>query len=130
MTNVEAHIKTEHYKTVLTNNRHEIIADEPLEANGTDLGFSPTELLCSALAACTNITLRMYADRKGWALEEVKTNITFERDKDQNTTHLNRQISLVGNLDETQKARLLSIANQCFIHKTLTNPIVVETNIH
>jgi putative redox protein len=124
---INAHIKADHYATVLTNNRHTLVADEPLDLGGTDLGFSPSELLCSALAACTCITLRMYADRKGWALTDVKADIIVERDKETNTTHFNRQISLIGDLTEDQKTRLLSIANQCPIHKTLTNPIVIDT---
>jgi putative redox protein len=124
---VNAHIKTDHYATVLTNNRHTLIADEPLDLGGTDLGFSPSELLCNALAACTCITLRMYADRKGWALTDVKADISIKRNKETNTTHFNRQISLIGNLTKEQRTRLLSIANQCPIHKTLTNPIVIDT---
>jgi putative redox protein len=124
---VNAHIKADHYATVLTNNRHTLVADEPLDFGGTDLGFSPSELLCSALAACTCITLRMYADRKGWALTDVKADISVERDKETNTTRFNRQISLSGDLTEQQQTRLLNIANQCPIHKTLTNPIVIDT---
>ena len=129
MANIEAHISTGHYQTVLSNNRHELIADEPPELGGTDLGFSPNELLCSALAACTCITLRMYADRKAWPLTDVTAHITSERNNESNTTQFNRQISLIGNLTEEQKARLLVIANQCPIHKVLTNPIVIETQL-
>lgn len=124
---IKGHISTAHYKTVLSNGRHEIIADEPIELGGTDEGFSPNELLCSALAACTCITLRMYADRKAWPLTDVMAHITLERNKETNTTHINRQISLIGDLTEEQKMRLLNIANQCPIHKILTNSIVIET---
>lgn len=128
-TNVKAHIKTDHYKTVLTNNLHEIIADEPIDSGGTDLGFSPTEILKSALAACTSITLRMYTDRKGWALESVTVEVDLERDKELNTTQIRRHISLTGNLDEAQKTQLLAIANKCPVHKILTNPITVTSDL-
>jgi putative redox protein len=128
MDNIKAHISTAHYATVLSNGRHDIIADEPTELGGTDEGFSPNELLCSALAACTCITLRMYADRKAWPLTDVTAHITLERHKETNTTHINRQISLVGDLTDEQKIRLLTIANQCPIHKILTNLIVIETH--
>jgi putative redox protein len=124
---VNAHIKADHYATVLTNNRHTLIADEPLDLDGTDLGFSPSELLCSALAACTCITLRMYADRKGWALTDVKADISIERDKEKSSTQFNRQIVLIGDLTEEQQTRLLSIANQCPIHKILTHSIEIDT---
>ena len=126
--NVNAHISVAHYSTVLSNNRHELIADEPLELGGTDVGFSPNELLCSALAACTCITLRMYADRKAWPLSDVTAHISLEHNKGTNVTQFNRQIFLVGNLTEEQRNRLLFIANQCPIHKILTNPIVIETH--
>ena len=124
---VTAQIGTEHFKTVLTNERHEIIADEPTDHAGADLGFSPGELLCSALAACTCITLRMYADRKGWPLVEVRAEVQLDRDKENNTSLFQRQIWLIGNLDQTQRERLLAIANLCPIHKTLTGPIEIST---
>ena len=128
MNDIKAHISTAHYQTIVSNGRHDIIADEPPELGGTDVGFSPNELLCSALAACTCITLRMYADRKAWPLTDVTALITLERNKETNITQINRQISLIGDLTEEQKMRLLTIANQCPIHKILTNPIVIETH--
>lgn len=129
MNDIKAHISTAHYQTILSNGRHQIVADEPPELGGTDVGFSPNELLCSALAACTCITLRMYADRKAWPLTDVTAHITLERNKETNTTQINRQICLIGDLTDEQKTRLLTIANQCPIHKILTNPIVIETKI-
>ena len=80
MANVTAKIDQAHYATTLKSGLHQIIADEPLEEGGTDLGFSPDELLAAALSACTSITLRMYADRKAWPLESVEVDVNFERD--------------------------------------------------
>lgn len=128
-TNIKASINKNHYKTTLTNGRNQLIADEPIESGGTDLGFSPSELLCSALAACTCATLRMYADHKGWALEDVQVSIDFERDNDQNVSHFKRHVTLIGDLSADQKTRLLGIANKCPIHKVLSNPIEILTDL-
>ena len=106
-----------------------VIADETLESGGKDLGFSPTELLASGLAACTSATLRMYADRKGWDLQEVKLEIDLEWDGKSNKSTINRRIWLFGELDEEQRERLLSVANACPVHKMLTNEIVIHTEI-
>jgi putative redox protein len=127
MAETTAHIATAHYKTELFNGRNVLIADEPESAGGTDLGFSPQELLAGALASCTCITLRMYADRKGWPLQDVKTKINFERDSATNGSILVREIALLGDLTDEQRKRLLFIADHCFIHKTLTNPVHIQT---
>jgi putative redox protein len=129
MANVTVHIKEEHYRSVITNNRHEITADEPVELGGTDLGFSPNELLISSLGACTAMTLRMYADRKGWSLKEVKVMLNFDYDKATEKSLINRTIELIGNLDEEQRNRLLQIANACPIHKMLQNPIKIISKL-
>jgi putative redox protein len=127
MIKVSGHITTEQYKTVLTNGRQELTGDEPKSSGGSDLGFSPGELLCSALATCTCVTLRMYADRKQWDLEGVEVSVAMEKDALQNVTHIKRVIQLSGNLTHEQKERLFEIAEQCPIHKTLTNPIQIKT---
>lgn len=127
MAKITAFIGTELYKTEIKTIGNTIIADEPKEFGGNDLGFAPKELLASALGACTAITLRMYADRKGWNLTESKVEVTFEWDQENSTSIINRNISLFGTLDDSQRERLLKIANSCPIHKILTNPIEIET---
>lgn len=104
-----------------------VIADEPLESGGKDLGFSPTELLTAALGSCTSATLRMYADRKGWDLQEVKIEVDLDRDEKSSKTIIHCKIHLFGELDEKQRERLLQIAHACPVHKMLTNPIEIHT---
>jgi putative redox protein len=106
-----------------------VIADEPIDKGGKDSGFSPKELLASALAACTSATVRMFADHKGWQLEEVKIDVALERDDAANKTIIDRKIQFIGNLSDEQRKRLLAVANACPIHKILSNPIEINTSV-
>ncbi|MCA6449863.1 MAG: OsmC family protein [Chitinophagaceae bacterium] len=130
MDKVSSSIKTDLYKIEIQSpSGNLLIADEPMDKGGKDLGFSPKELLIAALAACTSATLRMYADRKQWDLQEVKIDLDLDRNDSENKTYINRKIRLIGNLDEEQRARLLDIANKCPIHKILSNPIGIHTEL-
>ena len=80
MQKITATLQKDHYKTVLQSETNTILADEPQSAWGTDQGFSPDELLASALAACTAITLRMYADRKKYPLEQIEVTVSVDWD--------------------------------------------------
>ena len=115
------------YKTILYNEKNQLIADEPLSKGGLDLGLSPTELLCAALSACTCITLRMYADKKAWSLEKVETMVELAPDEGPGITSLRRQIRFTGSLNSEQTKRLLEIAEHCPVHKILTNTIIIKT---
>ncbi len=127
MTKITAQIGKVLYKTEIKSATNTIIADEPIDIGGKDLGFAPKELLSSALAACTLITLRMYADRKGWNLTDAKVEITFDWDEEKSKSVINRKVALFGTLDDAQRERLLKVANGCPIHKILSNPIEIET---
>lgn len=127
--NVNAVTKREKYKTIISSETNQLIADEPITEVGTDLGFSPYELLAGALASCTSITLRMYADRKEWDIDEIKVDVQFSRDSTTNSASFQRIISYVGNLESGQKERLIAIANACPVHKTLSGTISIETNL-
>jgi len=117
----------EAYRTELITNGHHLIADEPEEAGGLNLGPGPGEFLMVSLASCTAITVRMYANRKQWPLEKIRVEVASERiDK---TTIFTRHIYLEGALDDQQRIRLLQIANACPVHKTLTNPIEIKTEL-
>lgn len=122
---VSATIGKEHYRTELFIAGHTVIADEPQDLGGTDLGPSPGQFLMISLASCTAITLRMYADRKNWEVTKIKVEVSSE--KVENKTLFKKEISFEGVVDDEQRKRLLQIANSCPVHKTLTNPIEVQT---
>src|SRR5688572_27451227 len=127
MANVKAFISTEPYRVNITSSSgNKLVADEPVSLGGKDSGFSPKELLASSLAACTVITLKMYAARKEWPLERVDVEIDLEFDNQKNETRIRRSIVVNGNLSEDQKQNLLSIANKCPLHKILINSINIE----
>ena len=117
------------------------IVDEPAADGGNDLGATPYELLTAALAACTAMTLQMYARRKGIPLQEVAVEVEHERghasdceqceDPDMSQARmdlLQRRIVLRGPLSDEQRADLLRIAERCPVHRTLiANPRIVDT---
>ncbi|KGE12757.1 OsmC family protein [Sphingobacterium deserti] len=119
------------YKTEILVGQHIVVADEPEDVGGTDLGPSPTELLMSSLGTCKAMTMRMYADRKAWDLQdvEIEMSISEQRTDLQKTTFINCHIKLGGALDDKQRNRLLSIADRCPVHKILNSPIVIESNL-
>jgi len=128
MRNVKAEIGEELYKINITSQTgNTLVADEPFENGGKNLGFAPKELLASALAACTAATLRMYANHKGYDLQEVKVETELFWDKEAGKTSIQRKVEFVGNLDEEQRSKLLRIANSCPVHKILQNPIEIST---
>jgi putative redox protein len=128
MVNVLAHLDRKHYATNIRTAANHIVADEPINLGGENGGFSPDELLAASLASCTSITLRMYADRKEWPMEEVTVEVFFDRDEATKEAKMIRRIHFLGKLDDEQKARLLAIADKCPIHKTLSPAINIYTS--
>ena len=124
-----ASIGKDHYRVELKARNHIVIGDEPESNGGTDLGMNPHEILASALGCCTCATLRMYADRKEMPLESVNVTLTLVRDTEHNVTNITRDVELVGILTPEDRDKLLGIANKCPVHKTLTNPINIETTL-
>lgn len=104
---------------------HRLVADESVEKEGEDLGPNPYEYLCVALGACTALTAKLYAQRKGWPLDDTEVQVILTRDDD--LTVFDRKVRFVGPLDSTQKDRLLEIVNHCPVHKILTGRIQVDT---
>lgn len=127
------------YTTPVEVGFHEHVTDEPVNVGGKDLGPSPYDLLISALASCTSITLRMYADRKKLPVEKIVVTVTHERiyrdDADHSEEgpmkidHFERKIRIHGDLEQSQLDRMLEIANKCPIHYTLTTTARVDTSI-
>ena len=130
MAKITSSIKTEPYKVEIQSpSGNSILADEPISKGGRDLGFSPKELLISALSACTSATVKMYAERKEWDLQEVKLEIELVDNTAEKKTLIKRNIELLGNLDQEQRTRLLRVAEACPIHKILTGTIEIETEL-
>lgn len=104
---------------------HQLRADHEVAEGGSDTGAGPHELLLSALGACTSMTLRVYAARKGWPLEAVTVTLTGGTVEGRYV--INRQLVLKGPLDDEQRARLLEIASKCPVHRTLIGEVQIET---
>ncbi|HTJ45516.1 MAG TPA: OsmC family protein [Kofleriaceae bacterium] len=106
---------------------HTIVSDELPSLGGADAGASPYELLLASLGACTSITLRMYADRKGWTLGPVHLDLHFVREGD--IERIERTIVLSSSLTDEQRARLAEIAEKTPVTKTLRRATPIETKI-
>lgn len=119
--------KDKYVTKIHSSNGNDILADEPFDDGGQNLGFAPGELLASALGACSCITMRMYADRKEWPLDSVQIVVSYERDMVSRTSHFKKEVTITGQLDEEQTKRLLQIGDKCPVHFTLSNPITIET---
>ncbi len=101
-------------------------ADEPVDKGGTDTGPEPHEFVLTALGACTAMTLRLYAERKGWPLTHVQ--VTLNGGPAEGKYAITRQITLEGELDAEQRQRLIEIANKCPVHRTLTGEVLIQTS--
>ncbi|MGK7312100.1 MAG: bifunctional alpha/beta hydrolase/OsmC family protein [Candidatus Longimicrobiales bacterium M2_2A_002] len=128
------------FRTEVMAKRHPLVADEPASVGGTDTGPTPYDLLAAGLGACTGMTLRMYADRKGWPLEEVTVHLKHSKihakdceedcdEGDEKLDRMERVIELEGDLDDEQRDRLLEIADRCPVHRTFEVGIAVETEL-
>ncbi|SMY09060.1 bifunctional alpha/beta hydrolase/OsmC family protein [Flavimaricola marinus] len=116
--------------------KHHTYADEPLAYGGTDKGMSPYGFLAAGLGACTAMTIRMYARRKGWPLSDVSVDVSHDKVHAQDAggrtakaDRFQRQIRLTGPLDAEQRQKLLEIADKCPVHRTLEGASEVETTL-
>jgi putative redox protein len=118
---------------------HHFIADEPTDFGGSNFGPSPYEFVSAGLAACTAMTLQMYARRKKWELANVTCHINYSKEHAVDCQHceddaakidtFTREINITGNLSQVQKQKLLEIADKCPVHKTLHSPTQVITKL-
>ncbi|MHA1597222.1 MAG: OsmC family protein, partial [Alphaproteobacteria bacterium] len=128
-------------QSILVNGRHTLFADEPQSVGGDDSGPSPYDLLLAGLGACTSMTLRMYAEHKGIALDKVSVSLKHakvhaedcqacETDADHaKLDSIEREIEIIGDLDEKTRQRLLEIADKCPVHRTLHSEIRIDSRL-
>ena len=127
------------YHTEIVAAGHAMVADEPERVGGTDTGATPTGFLMAALGACTTITLRMYADRKEWPVEEIGVHLHHRRMKPAEAPtsekglpildEISQELELVGPLDDEQRSRLLDIAHRCPVHKALDAGVLMPMKL-
>jgi putative redox protein len=126
--NIEGRIGTQKYLCTISWRKGELLMDEPESIGGNDLGPDPFSTFLASLAGCTLSTLRMYIDRKGWNIPEIRIsmNLSQETTEELQTT-ISRTISFSGNVSNEQKDRLLVIADKCPISKLLKGMITINT---
>lgn len=125
--------------TQLNTDGHMGLVDEPVEIGGLNKGPTPFDLLCGALASCTSITLRLYTNRKEWKVTRIRVEVKHAKDYKEacetcdelpkKIDVFERVISLEGDLDDTQRQRMLQIANACPVHKTLEAQAEIDTKL-
>jgi putative redox protein len=128
MATVTATTGRTNYSTDIQSRNHRLSADEPPESGGQDAGPRPSELLIAALASCTSITLRMYADRKAWAIEAIHVSVTASRAPDK-TLSVERVLSFEGVLTDEQKNRLAEIAERTPVTLALKAGVAIHTRL-
>ena len=116
---------------------HRLTADEPESYGGDDKGPGPYDLLLAGLGACTSMTVRLYAERKGWPLDQVEVGLKHDKihaedcadceTKVGKLDRIERRVKLSGELDAEQRAKLLEIADKCPVHRTLHSEVLIET---
>lgn len=127
MAHAVATIGTTNWATRVETSRHSLTVDEPAALGGQDAGPAPYDVLLASLGACTAITLRMYADRKGWALTGAAVDLKHYKDGDR--SKIERVLHLTGDLDGTQRARLADIAERTPVTLTLKGGADIATTL-
>ena len=127
MAQARASIGTIDYVVSITAGRHALTADERIEDGGRDSGPTPSELLCAALCACTSITLRMYAKHKGGPLRALHVDVHSVQDERE--TAMTRSVTVVGDLDSQQHARLADIVERTPVTLTLKRGARITTTL-
>jgi putative redox protein len=131
--------RTGKFANRLRDGRHELMADEPTAVGGDDGGPGPYELLLMSLGACKSMTVRLYAERKGWPLERVRVRLHHSRIHAQDCAECETKEGMLdriecvlefeGTLDAEQRQRLLEIAGKCPVHRTLTSEISIRSSL-
>ena len=116
------------YAHSLTAGNHTLIADEPPSKGGTDTGAAPTQLLALSLAACTAVTVEMYAERKEWEVGELQVDVDYELNP-KATSRFDVVLRLPAALDDEQVERLRQIAGRCPVHRVLAGDVEIEDRV-
>jgi putative redox protein len=119
---------TAKYAQTITSSTHTLTADEPVERGGTGTGPAPYDLLLSALGACTSITLRMYAERKGWDLGRIQVDLRFVKNAE-GVEGIEREIHIDGALTGEQRQRLAEMAEKTPVTKTILKGAPIQTRL-
>ncbi|MBY8822626.1 OsmC family protein [Sphingomonas colocasiae] len=127
LSRVRASIGITPYAVAIDAGRHRLTADEPAKLGGQDAGPAPFELLLSGLGACTSITLRMYAERKGWALDALDVDLVLVRGDDGD--HIERTLHPKGELDDAQRARLADVAERTPVTLAIKSGLRIDTHL-
>ncbi len=122
---IKAKISKTNYTTEIVAGNHHMTSDEPLEAGGADAGPTPVQYLESALASCACITMRMYAERKGWPLEEVTVTMDHDSVNENRENVFVKSVDVKGDLDEQQVQRLIDIGGRCPVVRLISGSIRV-----
>lgn len=119
------------YQQSIEIGEHRLLADEPFSAGGEDAGPAPFDFLLTALGACTSMTLRMYAERKGLKLDRVSVELSHAKvDIDGvRRDRIERQITLDGELSPAERQRLLEIADKCPTYRSLSQPMLIASGL-
>ena len=127
------------FTQIVKSGQHRLIADEPTSVGGDDKGPGPYDYVLAGLGACTSMTVRMYAERKGWPLERVIVGLDHRKihaedcadceTKAGKLDEIERTLVFEGDLDPDQRARLLEIADKCPVHRTLTHEIKIRSTL-
>ena len=127
MSKATAHIGTAHYAVTMDAGGYALVSAEPATRGGAGKGPGPYDLLLASLAACTAITLRMYADRKQWDLAALRVDLHFVRRDDKE--HIDRTLVTEGELTDAQRARLVEIADRTPVTLTLKGGLSITTTL-
>ncbi|MEX0905704.1 MAG: OsmC family protein [Balneolaceae bacterium] len=134
---IHIHHGKENHKTIMTAGSHELTADEPVPAGGTNKGPDPYDYLLMSLGSCSAITMKMYADRKNWPVEDIYIELRHHKSHAEDCAecekpnaridHIEKEIILVGDLSAEQVQKLLDISAKCPVHKTLSQKLEITS---
>ena len=108
---------------------HVTVMDEPVDIGGTGTASTPMEAMLASLAGCTAITLKMYSGRKSWPLEDVEVRVHLEPATKDDAALITQTVTLIGDLDDTQRARLQQIAGRCPVHRIMEGPVAFKERL-